>query len=61
MMHPYRVPTVEVAEEPVFEDAEEYQPSLAEELHSRALQAVAAAADSGDYQQEADFDNESDL
>eukprot|EP00971_Amphidinium_carterae_P167047 3310286-Amphidinium_carterae.1 len=58
---PSGVPTVEEAEEPVFEDAEEFQPSLEEELHSRALQAVADASATGDNQQEADFDNESDL
>eukprot|EP00971_Amphidinium_carterae_P048953 964601-Amphidinium_carterae.1 len=64
------VPTVEEADEPVFEDPEDFQPSLEEELrartmqealHARASQAVASASASGGYQDEADFDNESDL
>eukprot|EP00971_Amphidinium_carterae_P104706 2073643-Amphidinium_carterae.1 len=60
--------TVEEMEEPAFHDPEDFQPSLEEELraqkmqalHERASQAVASAS-AGDYQEEADFDNDSDL
>eukprot|EP00971_Amphidinium_carterae_P342734 6482146-Amphidinium_carterae.1 len=56
-------PAVEEAEVQPFEDVEEYQPSLEEELHARAAQAVASerASASGGLEDEADFDNDSDL
>eukprot|EP00971_Amphidinium_carterae_P250205 4966797-Amphidinium_carterae.1 len=57
------VPTVEEAEAQAFEDVEEFRPSLEDELLSRAQQAVASerASASDRIQDEADFDNDSDL
>eukprot|EP00971_Amphidinium_carterae_P057593 1139008-Amphidinium_carterae.1 len=56
------VPTVQEAD-PHFEDVEEFQPSLEDELLLRAQQAVATekASASDKMQEEADFDVESDL
>eukprot|EP00971_Amphidinium_carterae_P316885 6299493-Amphidinium_carterae.4 len=57
-------PTALAGEPPVFEDAEEYQPSLQEELLQRAAQAVASERKSpspSPYRDEADFDEDSDL
>eukprot|EP00971_Amphidinium_carterae_P073241 1448122-Amphidinium_carterae.2 len=63
-------PTVDEEDEPIFEDAEDFQPSLEEELrardmqaelHARASQAVASASASGGREDDVDFDQESDL
>eukprot|EP00971_Amphidinium_carterae_P220492 4377156-Amphidinium_carterae.1 len=56
-------PTVEEADPQNFEDVEEFQPSLEDELLLRAQMAVASerASASDRIQDEADFDNDSDL
>eukprot|EP00971_Amphidinium_carterae_P164588 3263037-Amphidinium_carterae.3 len=56
-------PTVEEADPQDFEDVEEFQPSLEDELLLRAQRAVATerASASDRIQDEADYDNDSDL